>query len=355
MMKPALAFTLLWFFSNLGIVQAASYRMTDGTDAPIGQIRTYDEDVCHCDPHPYAGPDLVPGANYDGAALPSAWLIKADLRDASLRGADLGGRSSGVRKHGANLTDANLDRADLSGADLRGAVLYRAKADHLDLSGADISGASLMDVDLSTANLAGVFQSTEGLNGMPIGLPADYSTWGAYILGPSVMTSGLLLSRAEFTSKNLSRMGLGFSTFSLVTIQRANLSDSDLSDSVMSSVRLIDTSLTGTNLARVAMFDVDFGGSDVTMADFSGATFDRVLNLGSTVGRAMYSSTTDFSGAWADSGSTPFDPVEAGWMLVPEPTSSVFVGLGLVCLSAVQRRCAAGKRRIVGAPFRSDR
>jgi hypothetical protein len=57
--------------------------------------------------------------------------------------------------------------------------------------------------------------------------------------------------------------------------------------------------------------------------------------LGSNV---KYDLNTDVTGAWLDSGYTPFDPVTAGWVLVPEPSTALLVGLGLLALGGQRRK-----------------
>ena len=120
---------------------AASYQKTDGTIVDPIQVRG------SIDPHPYSGPDLVPGvispgaelesADLESAALQGCDLSEATLARAQLSGADLaGGNLAGVIADQASFTDADLSGADLSGANLEGASLYRAE-----LAGANLEGA----------------------------------------------------------------------------------------------------------------------------------------------------------------------------------------------------------------------
>ncbi|MEZ4282053.1 MAG: pentapeptide repeat-containing protein [Myxococcota bacterium] len=96
---------------------AASYQQIGGAVVdPIAQFLHDPLDLLAPGPvHPYAGPNLAPGADLTGAALASANLRSADLAGANLSG--------------ANLSLANLLGADLSGADVTGANLSFAYYD----------------------------------------------------------------------------------------------------------------------------------------------------------------------------------------------------------------------------------
>ena len=72
--------------------------------------------------------------------------------------------------------------------------------------------------------------------------------------------------------------------------------------------------------------------TDLTNANLLGADLTNVVNLDSLSGAALYSIDTDFTG-------TGFDPVAAGWTLVPvpEPGTALLMGLGLAGLAARRR------------------
>ena len=115
---------LLAMLSPPSLVYAASYQKTDGSIVdPILDVWGND--------HPYAGPNLMPGASLVGADLGGAIvLIEADLAGADLSSANL----VSARLNDADLTDANLDGAVLPAAHLLGTTL-----ENVDLSNTDLN------------------------------------------------------------------------------------------------------------------------------------------------------------------------------------------------------------------------
>ena len=84
---------------------------------------------------------------------------------------------------------------------------------------------------------------------------------------------------------------------------------------------------TGANL-----FGAYLNNANLNEADLTGAILANAVGLGSSTGAALHSINTDFTG-------TDFDPVAAGWTLVPvpEPSTGLLMGLGLAGLASGRR------------------
>jgi hypothetical protein len=139
-------------------------------------------------------------------------------------------------------------------------------------------------------------------------------------LAPSAALSGAALTLADLDSADLAA----------ATLTGANLASADLDHSDLSLTDLSSALLVEANL-RFAVFN----GAQLNGADLSGAQLANAIGLGLSSGSALYSAQTDFTG-------TSFDPVAAGWSLVPEPNTALLLGLGLAGLGRSRGRRVRG-------------
>jgi uncharacterized protein YjbI with pentapeptide repeats len=134
-------------------------------------------------------------------------------------------------------------------------------------------------------------------------------------VGPDLQSgvdlSGVDLRFADLDSANLVQSTLVSSDLTSIDLDHADLTLADLTDAILTEATL-----------RFS----DWTGSTLDGADFSGAQLTNAVGLGQALGQGIYSVQTDFSG-------TGFDPVVAGWTLIPEPTTAVLLGMGLVLIS----------------------
>ena len=124
----------------------------------------------------------------------------------------------------------------------------------------------------------------------------------------------------------------------------ANLTDANLKFSDLPYADLSFANLTLANLSNAYLGGTVLYSADVSGANFSGADLSDSYWVGTTTGSAFYDAATDFTGAWSgDYGNSAlFDPVAAGWNLIPEPSTALLLGIGLAGLGMRRRRTRRG-------------
>ena len=294
-------------------------------------------------------------AEMSGVRLPRIKLSRANFVAADLRGADLSGAD--LREaclYCVDLEGANLEGADLRGADLRGACLNDARLARADLTGADLSSkkvgadhpfakisrysrqtgrhyndTSMVDVDLSqaqltSAQLVGCDLSGAVLDGAAIG-GANFSQ--ATLVGASLedmdfnedspfFVDALLDVETKSLLEDM-RIDVGDRDFEPITAEQL-LAKVDAHEQWMKSkgeagkrlqldlMRIPKVDLKGRNLAcaalrRCLLTEVDLSDADMTLANLSFSDLNGVLfqnaNLSGADLRKASIDGADFTGA----------------------------------------------------------
>ena len=99
------------------------------------------------------------------------------------------------------------------------------------------------------------------------------------------------------------------------------------------------TSLQGANLTGAILGSVSLVNDWGVSASLQGANLTNATYLADTDGSPLYNAGTNFTGARNGiSRNSLFDPVAAGWTLVPEPTNHLALATALLSLAALRRR-----------------
>lgn len=277
--------------ASASTANAATYQKTDSSIVPI--LEYYD-----LAPHPYSGPNLEPFADLTGANLNEALLEAADLRGANLTGA----RFELAVLRDADLTNANLTDSYLNSANLRGA--HGLTAAQL-LSASNLIRISLSGLDFSGQSFAGITMIEAGLS--------DTTLVGSNFSGADL--SDASFGNADLRDADFTRSGLGDSY-----LDYADLSGADFSSAYLQFANLTGAIVDGTNFSGAYLADTD-------------------MDL--TIGSAFYNANTRFHDDPA------FDPVAAGWVLIPEPSTALLLSLGLVGLTNKRRLFDSSRGRAV--------
>jgi hypothetical protein len=163
-------------------------------------------------------------------------------------------------------------------------------------------------------------------------------------LEPGVSAPGANLSSAYLSGADLSGADLSGAILTGAYLGLANLTDANFTGADLTGADMQDfTNLTGAIFADANLSGIYAGVTKLDGADFRGADLRGILfAYGIPGGVAIYDKNTNFMGASVQPldiapldcpgavHECDFDPVAAGWILVPEPTTGLLLGLGLL-------------------------
>jgi len=293
-------------------------------------------------------------ANLEGADLSNSYFLHdartlclwscGSWENANFRGADLSGSTFARGSGGSGFI---VDGADFTGADLRGVTIEGGFGGYADYTDA------LMSVTVNQTQMTGRFTNFSGT--LILGFVAgDFSGGNHRFSGAGSADGNFDDSSITFNNFTLFSGGTFINATMSGTLMNSSLAgdftDADFSGMFIGSIsdlggvytnaEFINTTLQGANLSgdfSYADFTgseinfSDFNNAEVTGANFSGADLSDSLRLDRTTfdpGLApSYDPSTDFT-------NTGFDPVAAGWTLIPEPSRALLtlVGLGTIAL-----------------------
>lgn len=199
------------------------------------------------------------GANLSGADLSNIDL--SYVTSGAIIG-DITGLPSGWKFINGYLVGrtARLYNSDLSGADLTGMDLTSVQLANANLRAVNLTNSTLTDSNLSGANLdqASLEGVSSGSISCPSNLPADWKCMNGYLVGPKANLRGANFTWADLRYANLTGVDLTNARFDYADLRSTNFNGANLNQASMYNSKIAYTDFTNARVMNVNLYCGDY-------------------------------------------------------------------------------------------------
>lgn len=178
-----------------------------------------------------------PGANLYATSLQDLNLSNLNLAEAEI--------------WGAVWTNVNLRNVNLRGANFSGARLTNLNLEYADLTDATLSYANLFNPNISDANFTNVnayLLSARSVQGTAAHLPTDWKMAQGFLIGPGANLSSAVLNNIDFRQMKIDGASFRYAGIYDSNFNGMDLSVADFTSAIVARASIEATSLGGANL-----------------------------------------------------------------------------------------------------------